>query len=55
MTKSIRTLQNDIYVCYAEKRTIEGIKVLLNKFKADFTPLYFTAKEFIHIDDDEDT
>jgi hypothetical protein len=30
------------------------IKVLINKSKADFTPLY-TAEEFVHIDDDEDT
>jgi hypothetical protein len=37
-----------------QHKTIEEIKIHLSKFKAGFEPIY-TADEFIHIDDFEDT
>ena len=37
-----------------QHKTIEEIQSYLDKFKANFKPVY-TAEEFVHVDDFEDT
>ena len=45
---------NQLKTTETTEKTVEEIKIHLSKYKAGFEPIY-TADEFIHIDDFEDT